>query len=220
MNLGQIISEIEDAVQDETYLSGTIQTMINEAVLTIATGDMIPGKYQLSPPLPNLYTAGDVLTVVDTGYLSLPTDYNRNVVMVVDSNGDVIPSEESFKKFMTTYADQESGNVFKYAINGDKLHYRGIPTASTTLTVHYYTDPDTLSDSTDTPSCIPSPLHRKLIVGYVCRELFNRIEDGIDGQKINTGYYANEYASGLVDLETAIGVDESPDYYDNQTDYC
>ena len=220
MQLSELVTAITDVVQDSDYTDAIIEDLINEAVLAVATGVMIPGKYQLSPPLPDLYTAEDVLTVLGTGYLSLPADYNRDVIMLVDSNGDTIRKKDSWRKFMMEHSAQAAGSVFGYSVNGNNLHYRDIPAAATTLTAHYYTNPETLSEDIDIPSCVPSVLHRKLIVGYVCREIFNQIEDGIEGKKINTAYYANEYTKGLVDLELVIGTDDSPDYYDNQTDYC
>ena len=220
MNLESLVAAIEDIIQDTEYTEDMIVTMINEAVLKVATGDILPGKYQISPPLPDLYSTGDVLTVLGTGYLSLPADFNRDLFMVVDSNGDPVKIEESFKKFLVMYADQAAGSVFRCSVNGGRFHYRDIPAAATTLTVHYYTNPDTLVNDADVPSSIPAILHRKLIVGYVCREIFNRIEDGIEGQKINTNYYATEYGTGLLDLEKFVGIDGSADYYNDQTDYC
>ncbi len=220
MNLSELVEAIENVVQDSDFTSTIITSLINEAVLKIATGDVLPGKYQVSPPLPDLYVKADVLTVIDAGFLSLPADYNRTMFMVVDANGDAIRVQDSFKKFLVDNSDESSGGVFVCAINGSRLHYRDIPTAATALTVHYYQTPETLVSVSDTPSCIPAILHRKLIVGYVCREIFNKIEDGIEGQKINTNYYATEYAGGLLDLEKIVGIDGSPDYYDNQTDYC
>ena len=93
MNLESLVAAIEDIIQDTEYTEDMIVTMINEAVLKVATGDILPGKYQISPPLPDLYSTGDVLTVLGTGYLSLPADFNRDLFMVVDSSGDPVKIE-------------------------------------------------------------------------------------------------------------------------------
>jgi hypothetical protein len=218
MQFSELITAVEDVVQDGDYTSTIIKALINEAVLKIATGDMIPGKYELTPPLPDLYATGDVATD-GTGYIALPATFNRNVEMVVNSNDEEIPIESSYRKFRRQYVEEAAGKVFKCAVNGSVLHYRGLPSAAETLTVHYYETPATLALDADTPSEIPAVLHRKLIVGYVCREIFSKIEDGLENQKINTGYYTKEYQSGLIDLGNMIGLDEEPDYYDNTTDY-
>jgi hypothetical protein len=103
---------------------------------------------------------------------------------------------------------------------GKRLIYRDVPAVAATLTVHYYEAPDDLDDDTDEPTWVPEHLHRKLYVAYVCKEIFNKIEDGVEGRKINTEYYMSEFASGLLALEEAIGVDKDPDHYDNHVDYC
>ena len=219
MNLAKLITAVEGVIHDPDYTGEIIKDMINEAVLAIATGVMLPGKHELSPPLPDLYASDDVLTVVSTGYLSLPADFNRDMFMVVDSNSDTVPIEPSFKKFMASYADEAAGEVFRCSVNGSQLHYRDIPAGATTLTVHYYSTPDTLTDSADIPSCIPTSLHRDLIVGHVCKEIFNRLELGMAGQKVDTQNYENIFNRGLLGLDDLVGKDERPDYYDNTTDY-
>ena len=50
MNLESLVAAIEDIIQDTEYTEDMIVTMINEAVLKVATGDILPGKYQISPP--------------------------------------------------------------------------------------------------------------------------------------------------------------------------
>ena len=218
MKLSELVTEITDVVQDPTFTETIIKALINDAVLKIATGDMISGKYELTPPLPDLYQTDDVVT--DTsGSVSLPVDFNRNVVMVVNSNNDEIPIENSFSKFRRKYVKEAAGSVFRCAVNGSTLYYRDIPSAAETLTVHYYRNPETLVTDGSTPSEIPAVLHRKLIVGYVCKELFNKIEDGLENSKINTKYYTQEYMRGLIDLGILIGDNKEPDYYTDLTDY-
>jgi len=216
MQLSELVTAVDDVVQDTAFTSTIIKALINEAVLKIATGDIVPGKYQITPPLPDLYETGDITTSA-TGNTALPATFNRDVTMVVNSDDEVIPIESSFRKFNKTYPELSSSEVFRCAVNGSTLYYRDVDIE--VLTVHFYKAPDTLTADADTPSEIPAVLHRKLIVGYVCREIFNKIEDGTEGQKINTKYYAGEYYSGLNDLEVLVGVDDDPDYYDNQTDY-
>jgi len=221
MNLGQIISEIEDAVQDETYLSGTIQTMINEAVLTIATGLPTPGRYEeTTPPLPSLYTTDTVDTTLSSGIADLPTTFNRDVIQVLNSDSKEIPIIKSFQKFLKNNPEQNAGDVIKCAVSGGRIFYREIPAAAETLTLHFYEAPATLALNTDIPSCIPIHLHRPLIVGYVCREIFNKIELGMAGPKVDTANYSRIFDKGLLDLADYYPHDGVSEYYEDLTDYC
>lgn len=219
MNLRELTTFIESVIQDSSYDS-LIPTIINEAVLKIASGDKLPGKHELSPPLPDLYTVDTIDTTLLSGVADLPTNFNRDVIQVLNSDSEEIPIDPSVRKFLHRYPDQGGGSVFKCAVQGKRLLYRDIPTAAETLTIHYYKKPDTLAASTNEPDCIPVHLHRKLIVGYVCKEIFNEIEDGIEDPKTNTRHYETIYQTGLMELELAIDADDDPDYIDDQTEYC
>lgn len=219
MQLSELVTAVLAVVPDDDYTDAIVTSFINEAVLAIATGVKIPGKYQLSPPLPNLYASVNILTAAGVGYQNLPDDYNRNVFMVVNSDGDTIRVCDSWIKFMAESADEMAGTVNKYSVNGNILHYREIPAVATPLTVHYYKNPDTLALDADIPSSIPAPLHRDLIVGYVCKEIFNKIELGLDGKKVDTANYENIFNQGLLKLDDMIPEDNLPDYYDTTTEY-
>ena len=139
--------------------------------------------------------------------------------MVVNSDGYALPIISSWLKFMKDHADQAAGSVSKYVISGGRLHYRDIPTVATTLTVHYYKTPPTLVADEDIPSCIPVTLHRDLIVGYAAREIFNRIELGLNGRKVDTTNYDNIFNNGILRLVDLIPEDGLPEYYNDTTDY-
>lgn len=219
MQLTEIITEIQDVIKDSAYTDTIVKNLVNEANQAIALGVMIPGRYERTPPLPDLYTTGTVTTET-TGIVTLPSGYQRNLVMVVDSNDNTIPIESSARKFLQKHPEVTAGEVYRCALMGKRLIYRDVPAAAATLTVHYYEAPDDLTDDDDEPTWVPEHLHRKLYAGYVCKEIFNKIEDGVEGRKINTEYYTSEFASGLIALEEAIGVDKDPDHYDNHVDYC
>lgn len=219
MNLTELKTAIKSIIQDSAY-DVELTSRINEAVLKVASGDMLPGRVELSPPLPDLYTTGTVDTVVDTGIADLPSDFNRDLFQVVNSDDDNIPIEPSFKKFLKRYPELETGSVEKVSVHGNRVLYRDIPASPESLVVHYYKTPTALSDSTDTPDCIPAHLHRKLIVSQVCKEIFDEIEDGVEDPKTNTRHHETQYGKGLLELETWVGVEKEPDYLDVTGDYC
>lgn len=219
MKLSELVTQIQDAVKDSAYTSAIITALINEASQAVALGVLIPGRYERTPPLPALYTTGVVATAA-TGISTLPVAFQRDVVMVVDTSSEEIAIYASARKFIKDHPEVTAGSVYACAVMGNRLIYRDVPATSVNLTAHFYTAPTTLTADADEPTWIPLHLHRKLLVGYACKEIFNKIEDGVEGRKINTEYYTGEFASGLVALEEAIGVDKDPDYYDATVDYC
>jgi hypothetical protein len=78
-----------------------------------------------------------------------------------------------------------------------------------------------MANDRDKPDMLPSHLHRRLLVNYACKELFSRIEDGMDGKKANTAYHDNEYKTAFSELELWIipRASEPPEINDTVTNY-
>lgn len=212
MTFEELIDEVIAIIQDTAWTEPIIESKLNQALMVVATGVMLPGKHQLSPPLPDLYTSDDIDTTAGVAICNLPSNFNRDVIQIVNANGEEIPIEKSFRKFLSDCPEQASGSVFMAAVSGSKLVYRNVPDTAETLTVHYYKLPATLTHDEDIPNCLPIALHRPLMVGYVCKEIFSQIEDGIEGQKVNTEYWAREFQQGLLDLEVLVIHDGEPMY--------
>ncbi len=217
MKFGEIVKEILRVVDDDRYTETAIKSLVNEAVLSIASGRMYSFRLTISPPLPRLYTTDTVLTVAGDDSLTLPADFNRDVVQVLNSDSEIIPIP-SLRKFLRLYPEQVAGAVFRCAIKGNKLFYRDIPTVAETLTVHYYKNPATLTLDDDIPDCIPVQLHRSLIVPYVCREVFNVLDANSKG-KSRAKKYEAMFLYGMDQLYGFLPEDGDPEYYNDTTEY-
>lgn len=218
MKLSEIITEIQAVIQDDFWTTAKVAPVVNRGLNVVASGIILPDRYQLTPPLPDLYTTGTIETVVGSGVCPLPEDFNRDLIQVVNSGGEGISIVPSFKKFLAAHPDKPTGSVWTCSRHGKKLLYRDLPAEAETLDVHYYCNPPTLAcneDDDDEPTCIPDNLHYPLLVGYGCSQIFNLIEDGIEGKKVNTAMWNQVFIQGLLDLEIHIGFDAEPDYYDD-----
>ena len=218
MTLSELISEVQNIVQDAAWSESMITALLNRGLLSVATGVILPDRYQLSPPLSRLYSTGTVTTTLSNDKCDLPADFNRDLIQVVNSDYCNLRVYSSFRQFLNENPEQNTGAVRCCSRHGDLLFYRDIPNAVETLTVHYYATPDTLVDSTDIPDCLPEAVQKSLLVGYACSEIFNQIEDGLEGQKINTNFWNNEFQLGLVNLGLLMGHDGDPRYYDDLLD--
>lgn len=215
MDAQTIITEVQSVIVDNAWTDPGILGIINRGLTTIASGVLIPGKHQVTPPLPDLYTVDTIDTVEGAGICDLPADYQRSVVQVLNSQYEEIPIYPSFRRFLQDYPDQNGGSVRVCAVHGKRLLYREIPSTAETLTVHYYSEPDALTTGDDEPDCLPEHLQLPLLQSFTCAYIFNQIEDGIEGQKINTKYWQDAYQQALLDLEIAIGMDGEPQFYEN-----
>lgn len=217
--LASLTTAISAIIQDSSI--SDITERINDCISFLAAGARLPDG-RVTPPLPELFETATVTTTT-LAYVSLPATYQRNVFYVADSSGDKInpPSGGdlySFMMFMKQIYKKdltEAGSVYAVCVKGNNLFYQGIPAAAATLTVMFYRKPVDLADNTDEVDGIPTHLQRRLIVNYVCADIFgSMIEDGETSNKMANTYHLNQYYTALVDLVDFIGEnDDSPAYY-------
>jgi len=214
MNLGRLVSTIQDIVQDSSYSSATIIDMINDTLVDIAAGMEIPKKQNITAPVPGLFTSGTVSLVNTARYGDMPSGFQRGPVTVYSTTTGEIPLLTSFRRYMLDYPTLETGDYLDKAIlNGSRLYV--YPSVTETVTVTYYATPDTLSEETDEPDWLPTQFHSRLIVNRVCRDIFNRIEDGLEGSKPNTQYYQNELDNGIYAFDLFLGDDGDAEYIED-----
>lgn len=215
MEAGEIVAKIQSVVQDGEWSEEDILAIVNRGLVNIAAGLLLPGRYQKTPPLPALYT----IETVDTDLLSpvvlLPLTFQRNLVQVVNSSNENIPIAHSFQTFLKSNPELKTGSVRSCAVAGKRLFYRDIPPSVETLTLHFYEKPAEMFES-DEVDCLPDFLQLSLLQSYACTDIFEQIEDGIEGQKVNTQYWKTMFTQALLDLEIEIGVDGDSIHYQNE----
>jgi hypothetical protein len=218
--LNEIVAAIQESLQDDAYPSEVLIPKINLSLLGIAAGIRLPTG-EISPPLPDLFTYGTVNTSITLPYVSLPTNYQRQLITVYDSlNVKINPPRggdyRSFTKFLrqiNTMDMTESGEIYVVCVKGTKIYYQGIPTASTTLGLHYYKKPATMSLDGDVPEELPDHLQLDLLKHHVCMKIFADIESGQYNKGIGVTQHATQFYSALTQLIDFIGVDSEPAYY-------
>ena len=220
-NLATLISAIRAVTQDDFYDETALIDKINACVNSIAGGVYMPDR-SLSPPLPDLMTYGTVTTSLTMAYVSLPSDYQRNVFNICDNQGYPITPPEggdyyAYNLFLKQSSDmrlQEAGSVYRVAVKGTKLYYQGIPSAAETIGLHYYRKPTNMVNDTDTPDGLPAHLQLRLIKHKVCADIFGEaIEDGQDNVGISVKYHAGKFMEAMVELVNFIGIDAEPQLY-------
>jgi len=219
--LSTLLAEIKSIIQDDGYLDTELIDKINNAVSSIAGGVLMPDG-SISPPLPDLIDYDTVTTSTTLAHVSLPSDYQRNVFLVCDSSGYKINKPPGgdyyaynlFLKSITDLRLTESGSIYRVAVKGTKIFYQGIPTAATTLGIHFYRRPTNMVIDTDTPDGIPEHLQLRLIKHKVCADVFGeQLEDGQDNVGVSTKYHLSKFMEAMHELVNFIGIDAEPTYY-------
>ena len=168
-----LISQVNVLIADDS-LTNLFGDFINQGVSEIAGGipsllDGIanPLPNSLTPPLPELFTIGTVTTSINAAYVTMPTNFQRDLQFVAASKGYEIDIAESFINFVETYPLlNKTGGISEVIEHGKKLYYQGIPTVSETVTLHYYRKPVAMVASNSTPDGIPEHLQVSLLVNF------------------------------------------------------
>jgi len=191
MNYSELLREVKSVVADASpTILVSIPDMINEAIQLIAE----------EAYLPSLKTMFTVTTNTSAAYTTVPTAFSGKLTYVGTSDGEIKrynSVEELIREFP---AMDEVGDVEGIALEGTVLWYQKIPSTATTLTCIGYNSPTALSNSTDTPDCIPEYLHRGLIVNKTAMLCYNIIEDGMEAEKVNTVLFENLYQKSVAKL--------------------
>lgn len=219
--LSEIQLSISTAIQNLAYLDSMLAARINDCITSIAGGIRMPNGLA-SPPLPDLYSSGTVSTATDAAFKTLGATYQRNVFMVVDSNGDKIAPVDGgdyysfglFLEHITEKALTESGSIYRVCVKGSNLYYQGIPTSSVNLTVHFYRLPVDISSNGNTPDGLPEHLELKLIKHYVCKDIFGENIYNDPSAPKKAIYHEVKFYETMQELIDFIGLtDEIPVYY-------
>lgn len=194
MNLSDMISKIKLGVQDDG-LWDDITPLIHEAIER-AAHDL---------PHASLATS-EVLDIAedDASPVSLPSDYHHDVYRVVNvTSSRPVSIRTNLNALDRLYDGIETpGYITDVAVEGTDLHFQYTPAnEAQELRVFYYAQPTVLTSDDVDLDWIPERLHRGIVVDYALKELFNLIEDGVEGQKINTAFYEARYARAWEQLK-------------------
>jgi hypothetical protein len=202
MNTQDLISEISSVVRDRRFDRPWYLRQVNRAMLAIASRVLLPG-------LSGGKATVDTLT---TDYqVDLPDDYHRELYLAkVGGTPMKIYGNMGVMIAAGHHMDINRGSITAVTVNGAKLVYQSVPALVTEIEILYYRKPTeqedkrtSIVDELGFEAAAEDPLD-EAILAYVANIGFSRIEQGIDGQKIDTAYYADQFET-KIDILSAYG---------------
>jgi hypothetical protein len=196
MTLGRIFNLVEQGVQDPSFTREEhILPLVNDFTSEVCS----------LLPLPMLQVTDDILIEADSllDYVDLPDEYGRDLFIAFNNtNGRAVNIRANVRTIERLHHDSRQGHVTDIAVAGRRLYYRPIPDVDQDLTVTFYRIPVLIDDALDEDQAIDGiPSEYNLVaVDFVLMKLFAVIEDGMDGRKINTERYTEQYGMGLARL--------------------
>lgn len=196
MKTTDLIALVQRAVKDASFSDAEILVLLNEGLQAVAFEFCLP---ELEATDEIEFTAGGDV------FASLPDDYHHDLWHIEPvTMARLINIHTSLHSLQRIYSDADRGGVITdAAVDGLTLHVRPSLTQDQTVRVHYYRMPETLTSSAvSEPEGVPAHLQSGLLVNYAVARIFDIIEDGVDGAKVNTQRYEAKYANeGLRPLE-------------------
>ncbi len=195
MNFEELIDEVTIILQEpSTDITSRIGGWINDALADAIERANVPGFKMLT----------SVNTIPGQAYTVLDGSFSGKMLYVGTKYGRLghCPLEDLLAEFPDL---DQKGSLEMVSIEGNLLYYQGIPDDATAITLLYRKLPTVLVNPTDIPEGIPSQLHRKVLVPGAAMYGFSLIEDGIDGEKVNTRAQEVLYYRGIYELMEWVG---------------
>ncbi len=207
-----LADHVADILQDTSYSHTDIIRMMNNGLRYIS------GKVLL----PDLETWADVTTDPNENHIPMPADYQKNLRYCHSTthNREVRVLGSPLQAFRQFSILDQTGRVIMVMVQGRNLYYQRVPSSAETLRVNYFKYPERLSTRWDKPTCLPAHLTYDLLVNYAAFKLYERIEDGVEGQKINTQYYKMLFDTAMGDLVEYLGPErKAPVWVKDEVDW-
>ena len=190
MNLAELTAAIQAVASGEHIDVDTILTsLINEAVLEIATDFHLPYLKSLTPTILDC--------AVDQWLYDMPATYHKNLFMVRDSDYTqiCITTMEALQERDWDH-DETGDHVTTVAVNDKQI---GIyPMANENIKLWFYKLPTDLEFDDDELLCIPKEFHRRLVVPKILLKVFDNLMDmAIEPPAQSVMYWQMKYEQGL-----------------------
>ncbi len=199
MLLEDIRDEVQLIVNDATFTDAIVDGYISTVYQSVVGECMLP-------ELKSLDVLETILGQAYTSMSGLTGGFSGVLSRVYTSEGlqlSIYPKLELLMDEKGNMTDE--GSVEAVALEGSTLWYYPIPTTEESLTIIYYKNPTDLTADGDEPDCIPSFLHRQILVKGAAAMCFDTIEGGVEGLKVNTRSRELAKLEGVVKFREWLG---------------
>lgn len=195
----RIADLVKRKVDDQAYGFDEIVAILFQGLIDIAGH---PGVL-----LPELETTVDITTDPNVNYCQLPANYHRNLTHChsISYNRPVKVYGSVVQLYRHHSNLDQTGYVWGVAPKGRRLYYQRVPSSAETLRITFYRYPERKELLDQKPTCLPPHLAEKLLVNYALKEIYDEIEDALEGPKPNTTLYEGRYEKQLAKLIAFLG---------------
>jgi len=197
MNLGELEAALDLSVQDKS-LRGYFAAWINNALLELAADFELPAL--------KLQTPYSLVITTAAWIFDLPANFQKMIFRAADSDYNEITRYRTFDTLdrLDIDHDDTGDHVTAVAVAegetaGAEVKKIGVyPKATETIYLWYYKKPTVLVNPTDTPTCIPSSYHDRVIIPKAMIVAHRLLQDQVENFDIKPlQYWESKLAGGL-----------------------
>lgn len=194
---GEIAETVLGTVQDDSYDEDSVIKLLNECVAMLSRRLI----------LPSLDAEATVVTVTDAHSVALPATFQRNLYHCQDGNDwnaiEVCNSKDQLSRYYDPRLVKSNTYVKGVAAVRPLLYYAPRPIVATTLTLRFQRKPSIITDTTELDTILPDGFS-DIFENYATWKLFEKIEQGIEGAKVDTGYHMNLFLGLFDELKSSL----------------
>lgn len=202
MLVEDIIYEVYTTANAPDETEESIIALINRGLFHIASRVL----------LDSLETEGTVEVGV-TGIASIPDSWNfhRNLFQVNSDTRElqVLNSLEQLYRVYPDFNVLSSGTPKVALKQQNEILCFPKPEHLTEFKCKFFRKPEIVLNESESIVCIPEGLQEDLLVGFCCMRIFSRIEDSMEGFKVNTKHHKASFELAIERLEDAMQTGQS-----------
>lgn len=200
MATGEEVAEyVLDVVQNDSFDEDSVLLLLNKCI------KMISKKLVL----PSLDTDGTVTATSTGSFVALPENFQRNLYHCSDGTPrnviEVCSSSDQLSRYYDHLLSDTGTFVNGVAAVRPLLYYAPRPVEDTVLTLRYQCVPGTITALSEIDTILPDGFS-DLFEFYALWRLYEKVEQGLEGQKVDTNHYRNLFL-GMFD-ELALSLKE------------
>lgn len=195
---GELIERVQKIYQDGSYDDDEVLVFLNEGLQAVAFSEDVF--------LPTLDTSAELETVLNAEVADLPANCSEGFYSAFIGTQELTVHNSWTEMKRTVAMESQAGTVTNVSAKADELYYFPVPEEVETITIFYYRAPTELRESTE-PDCFTvktRAVGESALVAYALIRIFEAIEDGMEGQKVNTLYWEKQYERSMTRLKSMI----------------
>lgn len=202
--IGVMVDRVRRAVKDSSFGDDFIFDLINDAIYEIAM--------LVRPPALIVYDA-ELVFASGQNIVAAPDDFFGPSLMIakVGSTGQNLSVTSRVTEFDVMYS-RRTASLHTACVKGNSILINAAPTSSLTLLITYLKRPTVYADLFDNGDAIDFFIPRigeNAVTAYAIREIFNMIEDGIEGDKRNTLNYDALFSRNISKMAAHYGIENN-----------